>query len=128
MLTSMAVKKDILIPKEILNGLQNSVRIIDKKHLAGYWPVEFRQLKQLQKVLPAIMENEALANKFDLAVGYKMKPERNDLVKSGLQVIGDRIVHDIWLVGIPIPWLLLRRAGIDHRKFEIILTPKGLLG
>lgn len=124
----MAIKKDILIPKEILNGLQNSVRIIDKKHLAGYWPVEFRQLKQLQKVLPEIMGNEAIANKFDLAVGYKMKPERNDLAKSGLQVIADRIVPDIWLVGIPIPWILLRRAEIDHRKFEIVLTPKGLMG
>ncbi|HOB85451.1 MAG TPA: hypothetical protein PKX27_08295 [Bacteroidales bacterium] len=123
----MAIKKDILIPKEILNGLQNSVRIIDKRHLAGYWPVEFRQLKQLQKVLPEIIGNEALANKFDLAIGYKMKPERNDLAKSGLQVIADRIVPDIWLVGIPIPWILLRRAEIDHRKFEIVLTPKGLM-
>ncbi len=123
----MAIKKDILIPKEILNGLQNSVRIIDKKHLAGYWPVEFRQLKQLQKVLPEIIGNEALANKFDLAIGYKMKPERNDLAKSGLQVIADRIVPDIWLVGIPIPWILLRRAEIDHRKFEIVLTPKGMM-
>ncbi|HOX74459.1 MAG TPA: hypothetical protein PLB27_07070 [Bacteroidales bacterium] len=123
----MAIKKDILIPKEILNGLQNSVRIIDKRHLAGYWPVEFRQLKQLQKVLPEIIGNEALANKFDLAIGYKMKPERNDLAKSGLQVIADRIVPDIWLVGIPIPWILLRRAEIDHRKFEIVLTPKGMM-
>ena len=83
----MAIKKDILIPKEILNGLQNSVRIIDKRHLAGYWPVEFRQLKQLQKVLPEIIGNEALANKFDLAIGYKMKPERNDLAKSGLPIL-----------------------------------------
>jgi hypothetical protein len=56
-----------------------------------------------------------------------MKPERNDLAKSGLQVIADRIVPDIWLVGIPIPWILLRRAEIDHRKFEIVLTPKGLM-
>ena len=84
-------------------------------------------MKQLQKVLPEIIGNEALANKFDLAIGYKMKPERNDLAKSGLQVIADRIVPDIWLVGIPIPWILLRRAEIDHRKFEIVLTPKGLM-
>lgn len=122
----MAFKNDIIIPKEILNGLQNSIRIIDKKHLAGYWPVEFKQLRKLQELMPEILGSEALARKYDLAIGYKVKPVRGDLAKSGLQFLEDRVVPGILIRGIPVPWTFLQNAGIDNRRFEVVLTPKGL--
>jgi len=105
---------------------QNSIRVIDKKHLAGYWPVDFRQLKQLQKVLPELLGSEALAKKFDLAIAFKGKPIKSDLNKSGFEFIGDRILPDIWIHGIPVPWPWLKKAGIDYKKFNVVLTPKGL--
>ena len=54
----MAFKQDIIIPKEILNGLQNSIRIIDKKHTAGIKPVEFRELGKLREIMPEIIGNQ----------------------------------------------------------------------
>lgn len=120
----MPFSKDIVIPREILNSLPNSVRIIDKKHLAGMWPVNLSHIRQLQNKLPSLFKDESVMNKFNLAITYKGKAMKTDFSKAGIDLIQDRVLPDILINGIPIPWQFLKKAGIDYRKFEIILTPK----
>ncbi len=118
------IKKDILIPKELLELFKNSVRIIDKKHLAGMWPVELKYLKQLQKKMPELFGNEAILKKFDFAISYNGKSMKNDLSKIGIEIIDERKINNILIHGIPVPWQLLKKAGVDHQKINITLTPK----
>jgi hypothetical protein len=118
------IKKDIIVPKEILNLFKNSVRIIDKKHLAGMWPVDIGHIKQLQKVLPELFANEAIMKRYDIAITYNGKSMKGDFSKLGLDLIEGRIKNDIFIHGIPVPWQLLKKAGIDHQKFSVYLTPR----
>ena len=116
--------KDIVVSKEILGLFRNSVRIIDKKHLAGMWPVDVRQLVKLKEMLPQLFMDENIMKKYDIAIGYQGKTIKNDLPKLGVELVDERIIKDIFIHGIPVPWHLLRKAGIDYKKFDIVLTPK----
>jgi hypothetical protein len=118
------IKKDIIIPKELLILFKNSVRIIDKKHLSGMWPVDLKQIGKLQKIMPELFRDEAIMKKFDLAVTYNGKSMKVDFHKIGLDLIDERRVQDILIHGIPVPWQLIKKAGIDNKKFNFILTPK----
>jgi hypothetical protein len=118
--------KDIVVSKEILGLFKNSVRIIDRKHLAGMWPVDARQLIKLKDMLPQLFLDENIMKKYDLAIGYNGKTVKKDLPKLGVELVEDRIINDIFIHGIPVPWHLLRKAGIDYKKFDIVLTPKQL--
>jgi hypothetical protein len=118
------IKKDIIIPKELLILFKNSVRIIDKKHLAGMWPVDLKQIAKLQKMLPELFGDEAIMKKYDIAITYNGKSMKVDFQKIGLDLIDERRVHDILIHGIPVPWQLIKKAGIDNKKFNFILTPK----
>jgi len=118
------VIKDIVVSKEILNLFKNSVRIIDKKHLAGMWPVDIRQLQKLQTLLPKLFMEENIMKRYDIAIAYNGKTIQKDFPKIGLVHIDERIIIPIHTQGIIVPWQLLRKAGIDHKKFNIVLTPK----
>lgn len=117
-------KRDIIVSKELLNLFKNSVRIIDKKHLAGIWPVDLQQLRKLKELLPEIFLDKAIMKKYDLAIGYQGKTVKNDLQKLGVDLVDTRIINDIFIHGIPVPWHLLRKAGIDYKKYNFYLTPK----
>ena len=49
---------------------------------------------------------------------------QKDFSKLGLVSIDDRIIRRIPLCGLLVPWRYLKAAKIDHRKFDLILTPK----
>jgi hypothetical protein len=115
---------DVIVPKELINLFKNSIRIIDKKHLAGMWPVDARQLKKLQAVIPELFAEANIMNKYDIAITYQGKTMKNDFSKVGVDFIEDRIIKDLYIHGIPVPWQLLKKAGIDSKKFNVILTPK----
>lgn len=115
--------KDIIVSKEILNLFKNNVRIIDKRHLAGMWPVDVFMLKRLQDLLPQMFDKNIL-EKYDLAIGYKGKDIKGDFAKAGIKYVDDRIINHILIHGIPVPWQLLKKAGIDHQKFEVVLTQR----
>lgn len=118
------IKRDIVIPKEMLELFKNSIRIIEKNHLAGFWPPDLMELKKLQKSIPELFGNAAIMKKYDVAITYNGKSMKNDFSKMGFDFSNDRIVTDIFIQGIPVPWRLLKNAGIDHKKFNVILTPK----
>jgi len=119
-------RKDLVVSKEILDLFKNSIRIIDKKHLVGIWPVDARQLKKLQTVLPDLFMDENIMKRYDIAIAYKGKTIKNDFSKIGLEFNEERIIR-YPLFGIPIPWRMLRIAGVDHKKFNVVLTPKELI-
>lgn len=118
------VYKDLVVSKEILGLFQNSVRIIDRKHLVGMWPVDARLLTKLRPMLPELVGDENIMRKYDLAIGYNGKTMKNDFSTIGLDLIEDRIVNNILIHGIPVPWQMLKKAGIDNKKFDVTLTPK----
>lgn len=119
-----AFKKDLTIPKELLNLFKNSARIVEKKKLAGFWPPDLQILKELEKSLPELFANEAIMKKYDVAVTYTGRAMKNDLKKMGLLFNEERIVKDFFVHGIPVPWQLLKKAGINHQKIGVILVPK----
>jgi hypothetical protein len=120
----MAITKDITIPKEVLNLFPNAIRIIDKKHLVGIYPVDPGNLRKLQATIPELFKNEVIKQKFDVAIGYDGKSMKVDFNKLGIPMLPERIVRDIWIHGIPIPWIYLKKAGIDNKKFNFVLVPK----
>ncbi len=117
-------KKDIIIPKEMLDLFKNTTRIIEKNHLSGFWPPDMHNLKQLQKMMPELFGNEAIMKKYNVAITYVGKSMKNDFAKMGFEFNEARIVNNVLIHGIPVPWQLLKNAGIDHKKFNIMLTPK----
>jgi hypothetical protein len=117
-------KRDIIIPKEMQDVFKNSIRIIDKKHLAGFWPVDLMHLKQLQKMIPELFRDEAIMKKYDIAVTYTGNNMKADLSSIGIESINDRLIKNIFIYGIPVPWQLLKKAGVDYKKINIVLTPK----
>jgi hypothetical protein len=150
--------KDIVISKEILALFKNSVRIVDRLHPAGMWPVDMLKLKELQERMPGLLKDKEIMQRYDVAITYKDKVLRekstlikkrtsriridqnkiqkveiagsagvkiqNDFAKLGLVSIEDRIIRRIPLCGLLVPWRWLKKANIDHRKFDLILTPK----
>lgn len=154
----MVKAKDIVISKEILRLFKNSIRVVDRLHPAGMWPVDMLKLKELQERLPELLKDKDIANRYDIAVIYKDKVLREksvsrkrgslsirtvekeplklkligsagikvqkDFSKLGLVSIEDRIVKNIPLCGLLVPWRYLKKVNIDHRKFDLILTPK----
>lgn len=116
--------KDILVPKEILGIFKNSVRIIDKRITAGMWPVEARQFARLRKIVPELFSEANIMNRYNFAVTYTGKKIQNDLVRNGFEFEEKRIIKNIFIYGIPVPWQMLKKAGIDHKKINVILTPK----
>ena len=88
------------------------------------WPIDLKQIAKLQKMLPELFGDEAIMKKYDIAITYNGKSMKVDFQKIGLDLIEERRVHDILIYGIPVPWQLIKKAGIDNKKFNIFLTPK----
>jgi hypothetical protein len=114
---------DILVSREVLKLFKTSVRIIDKKHLAGIFPIDPGLLIRLKKTIPE-MFNDSILKKYNVAVGYQGKTIQSDFAKLGIQEKEIRIENNIWICGIPVPWQMLRKADIDYKKFNVYLTPK----
>lgn len=115
---------DIVISKELLVMFNNNVRILEKHPTGGMWPVDISHIKRLQKVLPQLVEQEALQKQYELAIAHKGKSLKADALKSGIAFDAQRIVNKVQLIGIPVPWTLLKKAGIDHKAFDVVLVPK----
>jgi hypothetical protein len=120
----MPLKNDFTIPKELMKEFPTSLRIVDKKFTGGFWPVELKYIKKLQESLPNVFGNPAIMNRFNLAVTYQGKSMKVDFAKAGIEFIEDRILHDFWIHGIPVPWQYLVKAGIDNKKFGVMFVPK----
>lgn len=117
-------EKDLVIPKELLNEFRVTVRVIDKKHLAGMWPVDARIQKIFQERFPRLYENDSILRNYDLAMVYKGRKLKSDLKKLHLDFEKLKIRDDIIINGIPVPWTILRKLNINHRRFDLIYTPK----
>ena len=114
---------DVLVSKEVLNLFKNSTRIIDKLHIRGIRMIDAQLLKKLNEKLPEVC-TESIMKKYNLAIGYQGKTVKEDFAKMGIANIDDRILSDIWIHGIPVPWQLLNKAGIDYKKFNMYYTSK----
>lgn len=117
-------KKDLVIPQELLNEFRVTIRVIDKKHLAGMWPVDARIQKIFHGRFPRLYANENIMKNYDLALVYKGRRLKKDLEKLDLDLNKIRIEEDIIINGIPVPWTILRKLNINHRKFDLIYAPK----
>jgi hypothetical protein len=116
-------KEDIVLSKEVLNLFKNNVRIIDKKHLSGIIAIDIHMIERLKKVLPEMFD-ESIMKKYDISIGYTGKDIKKDFAQMGIEYNEKRIIEHIRLIGIPVPWQLLKKAGIDNQKFNVVLTPK----
>jgi len=116
-------KNDVIVSKEILNLFKNSVRIVDKRHLAGIFPINPELLERLRKKLPELFD-ESILKKYDIAIGYQGKAMKADFLRFGIDELDKRIVKNIIIQGIPVPWQLLKKANLYDEKFNIYLTPK----
>lgn len=114
---------DVVVSKEIIDLFKNSVRIIDKRHLYGMWPVDVKDIERLQVFFPEIFEKSDIRERYNIGIGYRGKTMKEDFSKLGFD-FEEELVRKLPPVTIPIPWHFLRRAGIDHRKFNFYLTPK----
>ena len=117
-------QKDLVIPHELLNEFKVTVREFDKKHWQGIWPVDADIRHIFEKRFPELYANEKFVKNFDLAMVYKGRRLDKDLDKLGFKVSRDRLIPRIIINGIPVPWYILRRLDLDHRKFDFVFTPK----
>ena len=116
---------DIIVSKEVLKLFKNTVRVVDNWHTTGIVATEPKILSRMQKFLPEMFD-ESIMKKYDIAIGYKGKEIKNDFARLGME-FPERFTDKILICGIPVPWQLLKKAGIDHQKFNVILTPKQML-
>ncbi|PKQ63132.1 hypothetical protein BZG02_10240 [Labilibaculum filiforme] len=65
--------KDIVISKEILSLFKGSIRIVDRLHPAGMWPVDILKLKELRERIPELMKDKDIMKRYDVAIVYKDK-------------------------------------------------------
>ena len=114
---------DVIVSKEILILFKNSVRIVDKKHLAGIFPIDHELLAKLRDKLPELF-NDSILKRYDIAIGYQGRAMKADFMKFGIDEMDKRIVNNIIIRGIPVPWQLLKKANIYNEKLNIYLTPK----
>lgn len=117
-------KKDLVIPREMLNEFRVSVRVIDKKHWIGLWPIDVGMHKIFEKQFPTLYRNESFRKNYDLAMVYKGRNIKSDLSKLKIDVSKTRTYDGTIINGIPVPWYLLRRMELDYKKFDFVFTPK----
>lgn len=117
---------DIMVSKEVLKLFKNSVRVIDFWRTQGIVAVDPKILVKLQKVLPEMFDKSIL-DKYNISIAYKGKEIKKDFAKMGFEFKEERFIDKIQLGGIPVSWQLLKKAGIDHQKFDVLLTPKQMV-
>jgi hypothetical protein len=116
---------DIIVSKDVLKLFKNSVRVIDDWHLQGIIAIDPSMLIKLQKVLPEMFGKNIL-EKYSISIAYKGKDIKKDFHKAGFAFNEERLIDKIYLAGIPVSWQLLKKAGIDHKKFDVLLSPKNM--
>ncbi len=123
------IKRDLVIPKELLMEFKGSVRVIDRLRWRGIWPVDARVRQRIEEYMTHLRKSELLLNKYDLVLVYKGKENVISNKYLGLDDMEVKIVK--WpLQGIPVPWKLLRdfvdKAKINPLQYELIYTPKAM--
>jgi len=116
--------RDLVIPRELLNEFQVNVRVFDKKRWAGMWPVDARVRHIFEERFPELFASKEFVKNYDLAMVYKGRNLNKDMAKMDLDVSKHEIIPRIIINGIPVPWYILRRMSINHRKFDFVFTPK----
>jgi len=116
---------DIIVSKDVLKLFKNSVRVIDDWHLQGIIAIDPSMLIKLQKVLPEMFGKNIL-EKYSISIAYKGKDIKRDFINAGFEFKEERFIDKIHLAGIPVSWQLLKKAGIDHKKFDVLLAPKNM--
>jgi hypothetical protein len=116
--------KDLVIPREMLNEFKVSIRVIDKRHWQGIWPIDLRIRKVFEQRFPELFKNKYFQENYDMAIVYKGKNLKKDIAKFGFDAIETKVYERIFLRGIPVPWDLLRKLNIDHKKFDVMFTPR----
>jgi hypothetical protein len=116
-------ENDIIVSKEVMKLFNHSVRVIDNWHTRGIVAIDPKILGRLQKVLPEMFD-KSIMEKYNISISYKGNEMKNDFAKMGIEFKEERFTDKIQLGGIPISWQLLKKAGIDNQKFDVLLTPK----
>lgn len=117
-------EKDLVIPREMLNEFKVSVRVIDKRKWAGMWPVDARIHKLFEHRFPKLYANTTFRENYDLALVHRGKNLKKDIGKLGLELDQSKVFDRVIINGIPVPWTLLKKMDIDHKKFDVVFTPK----
>jgi hypothetical protein len=118
--------KDLLIPKEFLVEFKNRLKVIDKKQWVGIWVKDLMVRRKVEEFLPAVRTNPAITQMYDLTLVYKGREMKFSNKYFGVAV-QDKIIKKIPLIGIPVPWLLLKdvveQAKINPAEWELMYTP-----
>jgi hypothetical protein len=117
-------EKDLVIPREMLNEFRVSVRVIDKRRWIGIWPIDMRIRKIFEQQFPELFRNKNFLENYEMAIVYKGNNLKKDIEKFGFGAIETKIYERMFIRGIPVPWELLRKMHIDHKKFDVMFTPR----
>jgi hypothetical protein len=121
------LNKEIIIPPELLKLFKKDpIRIIDIVRTPGMWPIDPWLLEKFKKMMPELFNNRTIMKKFDVALTYKGNTMKADLAKIGID-LPNRIWDDWQLQGFfaPPKPILMKKAGINQKKFKVFLVPKG---
>jgi len=122
-----ALEKDLLIPKEFLVEFKNRLKVIDKKQWVGIWVKDLMVRKKVEEFLPAVRTNPAIGEMYEMTLVYKGREMKFSNKYFGVS-LQDKIIKKIPLVGIPVPWLLLKevvaQAKINPAEWELVYTPR----
>ena len=121
---------DVLIPKELLEHFGKRTKIVFRVPLAGIYPLPLKEFGRLVDSIPHVFKNDNVLKTFDVAINMKIKKPTPDIFKIpevltlGLDKSKIRLVDDILINGIPVPWQIIKKAGIDHNKVKVLLVPR----
>lgn len=116
----------IVINARVLEKFKGSVRIIDKKYWAGIPAIDAKLLEKLRTKLPQVIGDKEIASMYDFAVVAPTREFSKDFKDLGIKEFSVRIKELKSVRGIPVPWYLLRDAGFDYNKINVILVPKAV--
>ena len=115
--------KGIVISEEILRLFKDEARIVNKKDWIGLFALKAKYIKELQLKFPELM-SEKIAMHYDFSIGYSGTTAKSDFAKFSHTLPEEKVQKYKLIQGIPVPWRLLQKAGLDYKKFNMLLTPK----
>ena len=120
------LKANIVINARILDKFKGSVRIVDKRYWAGIPAIDAKILEKLRAKLPEIVGDKEIAEMYDFAVVAPTREFSKDFKDLGIKEFSVRIKELKSVRGIPVSWHLLKNAGLDYNKINVVLVPKAV--
>lgn len=123
---SDSIEKIVVTPK-VLELFGGTARIIDRRYWIGLRRIDKDILKQLQSRLPEVFNNKEISSSYDVAVVSTTRVYSKDFKDLGIKEFAPRYKELHNVRGIPVPWYLLKKAGFDYNKINVVLVPKATM-